>query len=559
MSSRLIAWVPLLAWLSLAVPSLWGFLFGPWAAYSQGHELLLLSVAAWLVWRQQGVPVSGAAGAALRSPAFWLGWGAGLLAYWLGRTQELIRIELLALWWLAMMVMLAGRGWHGLRRTWFAWLFCLFAMPLPFSVVLALTAPLKEAVSALAALILSGVGYPVGRSGVVLTVGQYQLLVAEACAGLHSMFILEAMGLLYSHLAAHGSRWRTLWLALLAIPVSFVANVMRVIILVLVTHHFGDAAGQGFVHHFAGLVLFAVALVLMAVVDFVLGLIWPDAPVPETSSVPAPAPAPAPLTAPGGGVRLVGANAVPSRAGTWVLGVSMVLVALMAGWGRLGVSESAQARAGVPLEFLFPAQVGDWTPDPVSSGLVRPAFEQARQFQMYDQVLERTYVHPSGRRLMLSVAYGRQQSVGLQMHRPEVCYRAGGFAVGEARQASLQLDGHVLPVTRLMARMPERPEPITYWRLLGDEVVADEAGFKLRQFAAGLVRRRVDDGLLVRVSSIHPDAEAGWRAQEAFVRDLARVLNPQQRLRVMGWVSAPNAPSAPSAISGTGEVSGPVR
>ena len=532
MSNRWIAWVPLLAWLGLAIPSLWGFLFGPWAAYSQGHELLLLSVAVWLIWRQRGAPLSATAGLAARSPWFWLAWVVGLLAYWLGRTQELIRIELLALWWLGMMVMLAGRGWEGLKRTWFAWLFCLFAMPLPFSVVLALTAPLKEAVSAIAALILSGVGYPVGRSGVVLTVGQYQLLVAEACAGLHSMFILEAMGLLYSHLAAHGSRWRTAWLALLAIPVSFVANVMRVMILVLVTYHFGDAAGQGFVHHFAGLVLFAVALVLMAMVDFVLGLIWPDG----ASTAPVPVAAPQPHS--------TAVTSVPAGAG--VIGVSMALVAALAWWGRPGASDAAQARAGVPLEALFPVRVGDWVPDPVSSGMVRPAFEQARQFQMYDQVLERTYVHPSGRRLMLSVAYGRQQSVGLQMHRPEVCYRAGGFTVGEARQVSLQLDGHVLPVTRLMARMPERPEPITYWRLLGDEVVADETGFKLRQFAGGLVRRRVDDGLLVRVSSIHPDAEVGWRAQEAFVRDLARGLNAQQRLRVMGWASAPGGLAAPA-------------
>lgn len=537
MSNRWIAWVPLLAWLGLAIPSLWGFLFGPWAAYSQGHELLLLSVAVWLIWRQRRAPIAPTAGLAARSPWFWLAWVVGLSAYWLGRTQELIRIELLALWWLAIMVMLAGRGWEGVKRTWFAWLFCLFAMPLPFSVVLALTAPLKEAVSAIAALILSGVGYPVGRSGVVLTVGQYQLLVAEACAGLHSMFILEAMGLLYSHLAAHGSRWRTAWLALLAIPVSFVANVMRVMILVLVTYHFGDAAGQGFVHHFAGLVLFAVALVLMAMVDFVLGLIWPD--VPATASMPVRAPQPLSTAA----TAATAATFAPAGAG--FIAASMALVAALAWWGRPGASEAAQARAGVPLEALFPVRVGDWVPDPVSSGMVRPAFEQARQFQMYDQVLERTYVHPSGRRLMLSVAYGRQQSVGLQMHRPEVCYRAGGFTVGEARQVSLQLDGHVLPVTRLMARMPERPEPITYWRLLGDEVVADEAGFKLRQFAGGLVRRRVDDGLLVRVSSIHPDAEVGWRAQEAFVRDLARGLNAQQRLRVMGWASAPGGLAAP--------------
>ena len=123
---------------------------------------------------------------------------------------------------------------------------------------------------------------------------------------------------------------------------------------------------------------------------------------------------------------------------------TVVVAVALASWAlRPGVSAEAEARARVPLESLFPAEVptelrtaagvqrGVWRLDPVSSGMVRPAFEAARQFQMYDQVLERTYVHPSGLRMMLSVAYGRQQSVGLQMHRPEVCYRAGGFRVSD--------------------------------------------------------------------------------------------------------------------------------
>jgi exosortase/archaeosortase family protein len=90
------------------------------------------------------------------------------------------------------------------------------------------------------------------------------------------MFILEAMCLLYSHLVNHPSWWRNGMLAALAIPVSFAANVVRVMILVVVTYHFGDAVGQGFVHGFAGIVLFAVALALIGGVDALLGLVLPD-------------------------------------------------------------------------------------------------------------------------------------------------------------------------------------------------------------------------------------------------------------------------------------------
>ena len=529
--------VLVLGWLSLAAPTLWDFLFGVWSGFSQGHEMLLLSVAGWLVWRHRSPTDQAPQGA--WSMGFWLAWGLGVAAYAFGRSQEFIRIELLSVWWLAMSLTWVARGWVGLRRSWFAWLFCLFAMPLPFSLVLMLTAPLKEAVSALAAGILSGVGYPIGRSGVVLTVGQYQLLVAEACAGLHSMFILEAMGLLYSHLAGHTSRWRSIWLAIMAVPVSFVANVLRVMILVLVTYHFGDDAGQGFIHDFAGIVLFALALALMATVDGVLGWIWPDAPR-SSGSPPSPVAAEDVVVAAGPApVPQAIEDGVMLRRHVLLSG-SLLMAAALAHVGRPQASTEANARALVPLEALFPQRVGAWQPDPVSVGFVRPAFEQAKQFQMYDQVLERVYVNPAGERIMLSVAYGRQQSVGLQVHRPEVCYKAGGFQVGPVSAGRIDLPGHALPVSRLVATMPDRQEPITYWRLLGDQVVTDEVSFKLDQLKSGLKGRGIDDGLLVRVSSLGADADAAWRLQASFILALDRAQDDAQRRRTTGARTAPH-------------------
>jgi exosortase B len=261
-------------WLSLAGPTYWDFLFGAWSAYSQGHELLLLAVSLWLLWRRW--PALRALPEPERIVVPTIGLGLGLLAYAFGRTQEFIRIEMVSLWWISVCLMGVWRGWAALRRTWFVWLFALFMIPIPFSVVLSLTAPLKDAVSAVATFLLGSVGYPVGRTGVIITVGQYQLLVAEACAGLQSMFILEAMGLLYSHLVSHQSWWRNGLLAALIIPVSFAANVVRVMILVMVTYHLGDAMGQGFIHKFAGVLLFAVALALMGALDSLLGWVWPD-------------------------------------------------------------------------------------------------------------------------------------------------------------------------------------------------------------------------------------------------------------------------------------------
>jgi len=135
----------------------------------------------------------------------------------------------------------------------------------------ALSSPLKQGVSYVAELLLYPVGYPIARSGVILNVGQYQLLVADACAGLTSMFTLEAFGLLYMHVMGYTSRLRNVIVGILVIPCAFVANVVRVMVLVLVTYHLGNEAGQGFVHGFAGIVLFVVAFLLLIACDWAVG------------------------------------------------------------------------------------------------------------------------------------------------------------------------------------------------------------------------------------------------------------------------------------------------
>jgi exosortase len=130
--------------------------------------------------------------------------------------------------------------------------------------------PLKSAVSACAEWLLHLAGYPVGRTGVVLVIGQYQLLVADACAGLNSMFTLEALGFLWMSLRPRSTVARDALLALVILPISFAANVVRVMVLVLITYYFGDAAGQGFAHSFSGIVLFVVAVLLMMVAESVI-------------------------------------------------------------------------------------------------------------------------------------------------------------------------------------------------------------------------------------------------------------------------------------------------
>ena len=218
----------------------------------------------------------------------------------------------------------------------------------------------------------------------------------------------------------------------------------------------------------------------------------------------------------------------------------IVLMSLAMGGAALGArawrpeATADAARAGLPLERLFPREVGPWQLDRAYEAFVRPADLAGRRSQMYDQVLERAYLDPrEGSSIMLSVAYGRQQSVSLQLHRPDVCYVASGFEVDDRHAARLVLPTHPIPINRMRARKAGRSEPVTYWALLGDTVIADGFDFRLQQLALGL-RGQILDGMVVRVSSISTDAREAWRQHERFALALVRAVPEELRARVVG-------------------------
>lgn len=254
----------------LYLPTWWGLARTVWPTDEQGHGPIILVVSAWLMWRRRH-----AVSALVARPVAGLGTVLAvlsLLLYVFGRSQSIWLFEVGSQVTTLVALLLLFRGWAAVRMLWFPLFFLLFMVPLPETLVAAVTTPLKSAVSHVAEWLLYALGYPVARSGVTLFVGPYQLMVADACAGLNSMFTLEALGLLYMNLMQHTKVARNLSLALLIIPISFIANVVRVMILVLVTYYAGDEAGQGFVHGFAGMVLFLVALLLIVGVDKLLGL-----------------------------------------------------------------------------------------------------------------------------------------------------------------------------------------------------------------------------------------------------------------------------------------------
>lgn len=289
--SRLARWLPpgvdlgtllivLAAWCVMYVPTYWSLAHNLWWREEQSYGPVILFATLWLLWQERH-DYAAQPGPARPIGGFLL-LALGLSAFVFGRFLDIVMFEVGSqVLVLASLFVLFG-GWRTARAAWLPLALLLFTIPLPGDLVAAVTAPLKSAVSTVATQLLYAAGYPIARTGVILTVGQYQLLVADACSGLTSMFTLEALGLVYMKLMGYTSGLRRTLIVLLLIPIAFTANVIRVCILVLITYHFGDEVGQGFMHGFAGLVLFVVATLLMMAVDNIIGR-FVDKPAPATS------------------------------------------------------------------------------------------------------------------------------------------------------------------------------------------------------------------------------------------------------------------------------------
>jgi exosortase B len=230
------------------------------------HIPVILAISAWLLWRKSREIVF------VEQSSLWA-WpllAFAMSLYVFGDTQEVAFLEIGSMIPALMAAILLHAGTSYLRQVWFPIFFMIFMIPWPDAVVDAVTMPVKLAVSHVTEFILGNAGYPIAVSGVVITIAQYQLLVADACSGLQTLFSLEALGILYLSLVRSTSVIRNVSLAILIVPISFFANVMRVIILTLVTYHFGDAAGQGFLHNFSGMAMFFCALLLIIGADWLL-------------------------------------------------------------------------------------------------------------------------------------------------------------------------------------------------------------------------------------------------------------------------------------------------
>lgn len=196
----------------------------------------------------------------------------------------------------------------------------------------------------------------------------------------------------------------------------------------------------------------------------------------------------------------------------------------------------ADERAPIDLKAMVPASFGDWRlVERTGAYIVDPQTQQTLD-KIYSETLSRSYVNSKGYQIMLSIAYGKNQSDALQLHKPEVCYPAQGFQLSDKRAASLALGAQTIPSTRLMTRLNLRQEPVTYWTVVGDHVTVGGINKKVTEIRYAL-NNRIPDGMLIRVSSIDGNPTTAYSLQDEFAREMVAAIAPAHRGRFSGSIN----------------------
>jgi exosortase B len=241
---------------------------GPWQTEQEGHGPLIMLASAWLAWRKRNT----VACAGVR-PAYGTGWTTllvGLALMAVGRSQDLLIVESGSQILVLAAAILLTRGWGAARALAFPLAFLVFSVPPPGWALDALTVPLKGGVSDAVAALLYALGYPVAQNGVIIMVGAYELMVKDACSGMNSIFALSAIGVFYIYEFVANAPLRTALLIVSIVPITVLANFLRVVALVLATYYLGADAVEGLFHDFTGILLFVAAIILFFVLDGVI-------------------------------------------------------------------------------------------------------------------------------------------------------------------------------------------------------------------------------------------------------------------------------------------------
>jgi EpsI family protein len=188
---------------------------------------------------------------------------------------------------------------------------------------------------------------------------------------------------------------------------------------------------------------------------------------------------------------------------------------------------------GGTIADVVPLNFGGWSSE-TASGLVSPDQAGKLARTLYSEILERAYHDAdTGAEVMVLAAYGDTQSDLLQLHRPESCYPAVGYAIRSTLPANMPISGRaVLPARKVVAAQENRVENIVYWTRVGERLPQSSREQREARFQ-NAVEGYVTDGILMRCSIVG-DTKAAFSILDRFVPSMLTAIDRKKRPAIVG-------------------------
>lgn len=213
---------------------------------------------------------------------------------------------------------------------------------------------------------------------------------------------------------------------------------------------------------------------------------------------------------------------------------ALMVCASLVAWYFVPRNYLADKGNSFELKTVIPEKFGEWQAlNQNSNQIINPQIQEKLD-SLYSQILTRTYINRNGNRVMLSIAYGRDQRSYMAVHYPEVCYPAQGFSLKSNQIAKISVNGSPFSVRQLETQLGnQRYEPVTYWTTIGE--FRSLGGFKKRllELQYGF-SGDIPDGILFRVSTIGQDTPTQFAIQEEFLSSLINAVETDKRAVLTG-------------------------
>ncbi|MDD2325479.1 MAG: VPLPA-CTERM-specific exosortase XrtD [Alphaproteobacteria bacterium] len=487
---RLFLTLSLVALISCFSPTLWS-LFSAWGADEYSHAPLIVPLAALIGWHLLTE----------KKPQLAASWW-GVLGVFVGLlllvVSSLSAFEPPSNYGMLLAIVgfsLAFFGKATTRTLAPAFVYLLFAIPLPKLIYTTLSSEMQLISSTLGVYGLRLFGFPVFQEGNIIDLGIYKLQVVEACSGLRYLFPLMSFSFLIAFLFKDAA-WKRGFIFLSAIPLSIFMNSLRITIIGITVNLWGIEMAEGLLHLFEGWVIFTLCLVLLFIETTILGSLFQQNGKRGNLNLHY-------FGLPQGAAGAGTFRITPQSLSVFILCLFFSVVSLS------GVLHNRKESIPARQSFLsFPLRINDWTGEQKVLSKNELATLQLTDYWFAEYHNKAN--NPPQSPINLYMAYYANQRVNASIHSPSNCLPGSGWKIEEKSIVPVALNSQSFPVTRMIIRRNENEALLVYYWFQGrGRILNEQYGAKWYLFLDSLLKNRSDGALVRLTTALPPDTDVG--------------------------------------------------